>query len=332
MTKQAFWVLANLALLRAESRTLRFGFLESPETPRLPLQGWVYLWTFTLPGDASALELLQRTWIAWAKKFNRDVPRWRGFRVFELSPGGRWHVHVVTVERFNVSSIRSHAVKYGFGRVHVRRIPPEKAPYIAKYLGKQKRLPEVKNCRLAGPFGFRGISLTKIVTVDTWFDFVLKSTPQASGQFNPWFIRDRQARKIWLESLGPSQRTKTSNDMKIDKKEHIAQIMDSLLKGEAVMIGEYRGHRVDTKQMSIKERPEIKENRVIVAHSFESATGEQIICAEWMPPGTRAEDIKPQMQKGDLAVLVLQSLTYKGGSRQASPKRFELLSKLLAGA
>lgn len=332
MTSQIFWSLACLAVLKSEANALRCGFLESKSTPRLPLTGWVYLWTFTLPEEASQIVLLQSTWLAWGKNLRRDIPHWRGFRAFEKSPAGRWHVHAVTVERFNVSMIRSHAMKYGFGRTNVRRIPASKAGYVAKYLAKQKRLPEAKGVRLAGPFGFKGVSFSDIVTKDTWRDYILKHTHVAEGQFYPWIHRDKAARSVWLESLGPSNLSKTSNKMKIEKKEHMQQVIDSLQAGEAIMIGEYRGHRVDVKMMSVKERPEIKETRIIVAHSFESAVGEQIICAEWTPPGTRPEDIKIKMQKGEICILVLQGLQFKGGSRQATPKRFELLSKLLATA
>lgn len=208
MTTRTFWCLACLALLQSEARVLRCGFLRSEESPRLPLTGWVYLWTFTLPGDASQVKLLQSTWLAWAKNFNRDLPLWAGFRAFEKSPGGRWHVHAVTVTRFNVLKIRSHATKYGFGRVNVKRIPSSKAGYVAKYLGKQKSLPEAKGVRLGGPFGFKGVSFSDIVVKDTWRDYVLSHSPQAPGQFTPWHLRDVVARKHWLESLGSSELSK----------------------------------------------------------------------------------------------------------------------------
>lgn len=118
--------------------------------------------------------------------------------------------------------------------------------------------------------------------------------------------------------------------IKLEKKEHVALAVAALEKGEALMLGEYRGFRVDTKEMAVKERPDLKEKRVIVAHSFEAAgSGEQIAVVEWMPPGTRAEDIKAAMQAGDRCLLIVNSIAYKGGTRQGSPRRFELLSKLL---
>jgi len=118
--------------------------------------------------------------------------------------------------------------------------------------------------------------------------------------------------------------------LKLDKKEHIAAIVANLERGEAVMFGEYRGYRIDSKEMAVKERPDLKENRIIVAHSFEAAgSGEQLACIEWLPPGTRKEDVKVTMQQGDRCILVVNSIAYKGGSRQGSPRRFELLSKLL---
>jgi len=330
MQKPEFWVLSNLAVLRSQARELKHGFLSSPlESASLPLKGWVYLWTLTVPNTDATLSRIRSCWTALTLNRKRDIPWFRGVRVFEPSPTGRWHVHIVTVERWNVHCLRSYALKYGFGRLNVKRVPPDKAGYVAKYLLKSRRLQESKGAQLAATFGFKGVRSDDIVTTCSWVDYVLKVTPQAPGQLCPWHLRQMQAKKIWQASLSDAPQTKLRPKMNLVKKEHIAQVVALLEKGEAVMIGEYRGHRVDEKEQAVKERPDLKEKRIIVAHSFETAAGEQIICAEWMPSGTRKEDVKPALQKGDFCILVVGSLSFKGGSRQGSPRRWELLSKLV---
>lgn len=118
--------------------------------------------------------------------------------------------------------------------------------------------------------------------------------------------------------------------LKLEKQEQKSLVLELLEKGEAIAFAEYRGHRVDIKQMAVKERPDLKEERVIVTHSVEFAgTGEQVAMAEFMPPGTRATDVKPPLTPGDRCAVVLNSLAYKGSVRQGSPRRFVFLSKLL---
>jgi len=195
--------MANLAVLRAETRILRNGFLTSEETPRLPLKGWVYLWTFTLPDSEATLSALSERWRNWARNWRRDIPYWRGVRVFERSPVLRWHAHVVGVERFCVMTIRGHAQKYGFGRVHVKRIPAMKAGYVAKYLVKMRRLEETNNVRLAAAFGFKGISGSDIEVEDTWTDYICKHSPTAPNMFVPFYQRRETALKYWLASTRP---------------------------------------------------------------------------------------------------------------------------------
>jgi len=203
MDKATFWVLANLAVLRSYSRILRLGPLQSEqERPSLPLKGWVYLWTFTLPTETAEFLPLTMTWSRWYNSARRDLPYLRGVRVFEVSIADRWHVHFVSVERWSVQAIRSHALRYGFGRVNVRRIPAIKAAYVAKYITKMRARVDCKGGRLMSAFGFPNIvKASDIVTTSTWNDYVIKVTPQAPGQHTPWHMRVANAKKIWQESL-----------------------------------------------------------------------------------------------------------------------------------
>jgi len=202
MNLYEFWVMVNLALLRCRATRPASGFLQSQWEPRLPLEGWVYLWTFTLPGPVHSLTECSRVWSIFRKEFLRLKPWSGGVRVFEMGTVGlKWHVHVVGVDRIDVHWMRQLAQRSGFGRVNVRRIPPSKAVYVAKYLGKMQKLPECKGARLAAVFGIKGISRSDILVVDTWRDYVLANTKQADGQWMPWFMKNAQAIAHWQKSL-----------------------------------------------------------------------------------------------------------------------------------
>jgi len=121
--------------------------------------------------------------------------------------------------------------------------------------------------------------------------------------------------------------------LKLEKKDHQAQAIAALERGETVMFGEYRQYRIDEKEMAVKERPDLKEKRLIVTHSFEAAgSGEQIACTEWLPPGSRREDIKVSFNAGDRVLLIARTMKAVGSQRTVNPVRFEFLSKLLATA
>lgn len=211
MTRQTFQILCSLAVLKAEITRPRSGILSSQWEPVLPLTGWVYLWTFTLPDSEATLTALQQRWRSWSANWKRDLPYWRGVRVFEVSIAGRWHVHVVGVERFCVMSIRGHAQRYGFGRVNVKRIPAMKAGYVAKYLVKMRDRAECEGVRLAACFGFHGVKVGDIEITDTWSKYVLEHTPQAEGQFTPWHMRESVALKRWLDSTRNQSRVGPRN-------------------------------------------------------------------------------------------------------------------------
>jgi len=338
MTKAQFWVLANLALLKSETRTIRQGFLESRPEPSLPIKGWAYLWTFTLPGAASLQNCLT-TWKAWSAHRARDIPYFRGVRCFE--PGtlsGRWHVHVVGVERFCVMTIRQHAKKYGWGRVNVRRIPATKAGYIAKYVTKSRRACKGGGVKLMGLVGFgklKGISASDILVQDDWHDEILRVTAHMNAggdRFFPWKHRENYALQAWLNSTRNKSGVEPYKMIKLEKKEHAAQAVSELENGGVIALAEYRSFKSEKKEMSVKERPDLKEMRVICTHSIELAgTGEQMALTEWMPAGTRLEDCKPTQQPGDRVLVVFATVKFAGNSRAGMSRRFVHLSKLLPG-
>jgi hypothetical protein len=62
------------------------------------------------------------------------------------------HVHVITNKRIDVNQCRQLSKRSGWGRIHVMRIPKERAAYLAKYLSKE-RPPAFKRWRLWAGFG-----------------------------------------------------------------------------------------------------------------------------------------------------------------------------------
>jgi len=215
MNRQTFALLANLARLQAEAKTLRHGFLVSPVTPSLPLRGFLYLWTFTLPDQTATLSGLATAWKKLMHHRARDFPSFRGVRVFEPSPTERWHVHCLTVTRLDVNVLRQYSQKFGFGRINVKRIPADKAAYVTKYILKSHHFCGTEGRRMFAPFGFKGISPKNIISSDTWTDYVIRNTPQPSGQFCPWHLRADKALHFWLKSTAsgstsPNQIEKTT--------------------------------------------------------------------------------------------------------------------------
>ena len=97
----------------------------------------LYLWTFTFPQEIgfNHSDSLRR-WRYLLKALHRAGLMQDGLRVCELHKSGALHVHVLTDRRYDVKMVRPISNKWGFGRIHVKRIPGEKAFYVCKYVTK----------------------------------------------------------------------------------------------------------------------------------------------------------------------------------------------------
>jgi len=335
MTGHVFQALASLARLTADELTLKHGFLTSRPEPTLPLSGWVYLWTFTLPTGTASLTELQAAWLSFMHHRARDIPQFRGLRVFEPSPTMRWHVHAVVVKRCDVTTIRKHALKCGFGRINAKRIPASKATYILKYLSKSRWLGE-GGARLVACFGFKGMPLRKMRRVDDYLRWVLDETPfmqPGGGRFFPWHQREEAAWKVWRSRLN-SGTLPPPTMTKLSLQKHIDQAIGLLNAGNVVVLAEWRGAKVLAGEFSDEDNPNVKVHRVSIVHSLEvskTASGaemEQLQVREYLPDGTDEKSIKFTMQAGDKVIAVLKSYAWVKGVRRASLERFELLSAL----
>jgi hypothetical protein len=124
------------------------AFLFSAE--RLGERG-LYMWTLTFR-ELLPVKDTRKKWNHLLTLMKRRWTELCGLRVFEMHERHGLHVHLITNRRIDVNEVRRLAQQAGWGRVHVMRIPPEKAAYLAKYLGKDR--PEaLHGWRLWGAFG-----------------------------------------------------------------------------------------------------------------------------------------------------------------------------------
>ncbi len=129
-------------------------------------RGYAYLWTFTT-ADCVPVGVTAGMWSNLARDLRRTLG-FVGVRCFELHPRGHGlHIHFVTYRRHEVNEVRHLSDLHGFGRINVRRIPALAAPYIAKYLQKASRSPELKGVRLWSCIGFKDGSKVKDIIIDS---------------------------------------------------------------------------------------------------------------------------------------------------------------------
>jgi len=271
---------------------------------RIEVAKYAYLWTLTTPDVCEAGEVLRR----WAKL----TKKWRikCFRVLERHPKGHgWHIHFISVDRYDVREVRERATKAGFGRIHVLRIPARKAHYVVKYLVKALR--QSTGRRLWACVGFKGVRASDVIIVDTFWQEVF------SG-FQDHRLTVGHRRQLGLERVRAAlfQRDPKEPKPNMDNK-HSALVIERLNKGEAVCVAEYRNTRVDKISFANKQTPSVKDERIILRHGLEMGTA-QIMCVEWTPPGTTVDSIRLTLKKGQLVLVSLKKMIQEKGNTEIS--------------
>jgi hypothetical protein len=154
----------------------------------------LYLWTFTFK-ELLAVKETRKRWNHLLTLLLREWPSVQGLRVFELHPEGHGlHVHLVTNRFIDVNHARKLAIRAGWGRIHVRRMPSEHSGYLAKYLSKER--PEcLYRWRLWAGFG-KNWEWTKVKDVirETLFSRVY----QACKEWKGWTGRGQFFERIEL--------------------------------------------------------------------------------------------------------------------------------------
>ncbi len=112
----------------------------------------LYFWTFTF-AEVLDIKATRKRWNYLLTLLRRRYPKLCGLRAFELHEEHGLHVHLVTNAWIDVNEARVMAKKAGWGRIHVKRIPSEKAGYLGKYLTKENRAACFKGWRLWAAFG-----------------------------------------------------------------------------------------------------------------------------------------------------------------------------------
>ncbi|MGI8603426.1 MAG: rolling circle replication-associated protein [Verrucomicrobiales bacterium] len=147
-------------------------------------QQTLFMWTFTFK-EVLDITATRARWNHLLTLLKRRWPKLAGLRVFELHEYHGLHVHLITNRWIDVNEARLLAGKAGWGRIHVMRIPLERASYLAKYLSKE-RPACFKSWRLWAGFG--NWEWTKVK--DVFFDCA--------------FTRIYRACKAWLAWRGNS--------------------------------------------------------------------------------------------------------------------------------
>lgn len=141
-------------------------------TQTLSQQG-LYMWTFTFK-EVLDIKDTRKRWNYLLTLLKRQWPKLCGLRVFELHKSHGLHVHLVTNRWIDVNVARALASKAGWGRIHVKCIPAERAGYLAKYLSKDR--PEcLKGWRLWAGFGDWDWTRVKDVTFDSPFSRIYRA-------------------------------------------------------------------------------------------------------------------------------------------------------------
>jgi hypothetical protein len=157
----------------------------------------LYMWTFTF---AAVLDVkaTRKKWNHLLTLLKRRWPKLAGLRVFELHKNHGLHVHLVTNRWIDVNVARELALLAGWGRIHVMRIPPERASYLAKYLSKER--PEcLKGWRLWAGFGDWDWTKVKDVVFDSLFCRIYRACREALSWTGNKNFRDRMRLVQWLE-------------------------------------------------------------------------------------------------------------------------------------
>lgn len=265
------------------------------------------LWTFTFPDLAT-----RRSAAAASKKFSefchcRNMRERLFLHVLEDSKKGFWHIHLVTPEFWRVDEIREHAEPYGFGRINVKRVPLEKAQYIAKYLHKRLGVTGLGVRRWAC-HGFRGTQSRHVKKTDVLTPIIPDTYHSTVRDEIRWTLGVNFTISVKLREPVNSTPVVQMIELKPTAQK---QILSDILNGKLVAVGEYRGFGVRTiKFEDEKSRQQVE--KIIVEHSIEFG-GISVKCGEWLAPGAKAADVKAPAQKGDIVVCVVTKASQQYG-------------------
>ena len=175
----------------------------------------LFLWTFTFKEVLDVVETRKR-WNHLLTLLKRQWPDLQGLRVFEMHREHGLHIHLLTNRFIDVVVARRLAQLAGWGRIHVKRTPKERAGYLAKYLSKD-RPPCLKGWRLWAGFG-KDWDWTKVkdIACETITTRIYQACKEAYGWTGRkgFFDRMRLVRFLvmrtivedWKDGFGPNDK------------------------------------------------------------------------------------------------------------------------------
>ena len=174
----------------------------------------LFLWTFTF-AEVLPIKDTRKRWNHLLTLLRRRWPGLCGLRVFELHDSHGLHVHLVTNRFIDVNEARKLSKKAGWGRIHVMRVPVEKAAYLAKYLSKDRESC-FKGWRLWAGFGEWDWSRVKDILFETPRSTIYQACKTWLGWSGNHDFRNRMAavehlyrRTIelgWIAGFGPDEK------------------------------------------------------------------------------------------------------------------------------
>lgn len=272
---------------------------------RVDVAKFVYLWTLTTPDVCEPAEVLKR----WSR-LTKDWKGFKAFRVLEKHPKGHgWHIHFVSVDRYDVNQVRKRTTRHGFGRIHVLKLPAERAAYCIKYLVKALR--EQTGRRLWACVGYKGVRSADVIIEDTFWHEVF-----SGHQDHRFSVGDR--RQKGLKRLYSRLFNREAHEIpkKMDSK-HSALLIERINKGAVVTVAEYRGTRVDSVSFAVKNNPSQKEERVILRHAIEIGNLAATV-VEWTPQGTSKESVRMTLKKGQMVLVDVKKMFVEKGNTELS--------------
>ncbi len=262
-----------------------------------------YLWTYTFPDDVAPVEAARRwrLFVRWHVETGRKC-----VRVLEAgSLKGRWHYHCVTPNRWDVNEVRAAAERYGFGRINVKRIPADRARYVAKYLNKGSRGKLDKGQRRWACVGFEGVPVNRV-------RYSSKTTHL------PEFCEGTAHTAVeWVVDGVVTSRTEIRKAERPDA-EAVRRVCVSFSQLAALrdcdgpfLVGEYRGLKVVQRVFEDKTTG-AKLRTVRVEHQIDSGNQTRTVI-DWLPADADVAAISLPAQRGSAVVVLIETLkSYHG--------------------
>jgi len=312
--KVAFAVRCSLAVLLA----LEDGEPSEetvPPCPSLPLVGSLYLWTFTFP-DVTTLEEASRRWTLFNNRLRNLHLNVRWMRFLEPHAIHGWHVHTVAAQFYPVETIRKLALKFGFGRMHVKQIPAHAAGYVLKYVTKYKRASSDGKFRLWACNGFKGVPVSQVRIYDSHLDFCLSQIGfSEASKYSIDFIY-RNGLECWAKQthIGDAKIQKTMNE---NQKKSALAVLEL---GGKIVFAEYRGTKLREARKYIEGRASLSEKSYYASHLYE-ANSAPLLVEEVLPDSFRPSDtLVSPLKKGQTCILELTSVKVFNGKETYAAK------------